>query len=790
MELDWERAEYIVESTRQRPKKIKNTHIISPTPSKWKSIHQKLQELYVEECHREPKHNRLLNASHLLDKLVAREKISCLVVNLYAGNEGYSVMLKGRNGADTETVRLPYEESELLQYIDNEELPPVLVDILECSQINIFYSGCVVAEVRDYRRSTSPSIYEVHHVLLRPSMQTLICDVNSITNDGNKWSYEDKMTLESNLLLATQEPLCLEPSVSVTLVANYMQHSRQKFNVAPIKNMAKRYSQTAINRKWKFEQHSAPPNLKLYDFLLKHRDKQRSPLVNLRMNKNTNETWKPNDVVLETPSLIEVEKFAKPRPAPEILVENVLDFVEKYTLESKQSNGKGYYCQLSIYMRSLDDRYIGHLYTDRDYLEGIMKGATCRFELGSKLDVDRYLHQFIEIFIQESRKTVKISHEVKGQGTSTTSVPVGQSVVFPLLNSGAMQSLETSVQQQNISQPSDAEMIAVNVVSPTVNTVMNLVGKRSNNSTPLASRSLLSSSSPGTSLVTSNFPFSNLVVNKTSIPTLKTLSNLTDSSGSSVAVNSPPLNRRSQQSETVSSINAIGLSTGIVNVGEQPISKVTNVGVASGIAVPLSKAVLSPSQSSIITPQTRAVVGSIPNVMGDTTSLPGTQTMPITVTNDGSSTLMVTSGMPNLSSVITAPTGVVSIPVAISGGLGTTNVSARFIAPAIGIQTHRPNAVGLLQVSGSQLINTGTVPWVGGTGTSSPQAATNTTPPHSGTTPPPNVANVGTTLMTVPSNFNQSQLHVVHQATAAVLGNTSASANKMKRKRTNVTSPK
>lgn len=36
---------------------------------------------------------------------------------------------------DSETIRLPYEEGELLEYLDAEELPPILVDLLEKSQV-------------------------------------------------------------------------------------------------------------------------------------------------------------------------------------------------------------------------------------------------------------------------------------------------------------------------------------------------------------------------------------------------------------------------------------------------------------------------------------------------------------------------------------------------------------------------------------------------------------------------------------------------------------------------------
>lgn len=36
---------------------------------------------------------------NLLEKLVSQESVSCLVVNLYPGNEGYSLMLRGKNGS-------------------------------------------------------------------------------------------------------------------------------------------------------------------------------------------------------------------------------------------------------------------------------------------------------------------------------------------------------------------------------------------------------------------------------------------------------------------------------------------------------------------------------------------------------------------------------------------------------------------------------------------------------------------------------------------------------------------
>ena len=45
--------------------------------------------------------------------------------------------------ADSETIRLPYEEAELLEYLDSEELPPILVDLLEKSQVAPTSGGVV-----------------------------------------------------------------------------------------------------------------------------------------------------------------------------------------------------------------------------------------------------------------------------------------------------------------------------------------------------------------------------------------------------------------------------------------------------------------------------------------------------------------------------------------------------------------------------------------------------------------------------------------------------------------------
>lgn len=63
-----------------------------------------------------------------------------------------------------------YEDELLLSYIDNEELPPFLAEKLEPNHSFLFYSGCVIAEIRDYRQSY-PADCDTHYVLLRPTLQ-------------------------------------------------------------------------------------------------------------------------------------------------------------------------------------------------------------------------------------------------------------------------------------------------------------------------------------------------------------------------------------------------------------------------------------------------------------------------------------------------------------------------------------------------------------------------------------------------------------------------------------------
>ncbi|XP_028904337.1 transcription factor SPT20 homolog isoform X1 [Ornithorhynchus anatinus] len=442
LELALDRAEYIIESARQRPPKRKYLS------SGRKSVFQKLYDLYIEECEKEPEIKQKLRRNvNLLEKLVMQETLSCLVVNLYPGNEGYSLMLRGKNGSDSETIRLPYEEGELLEYLDAEELPPILVDLLEKSQVNIFHCGCVIAEIRDYRQSgnmKSPG-HQSRHVLLRPTMQTLICDVHSITSDNHKWTQEDKLLLESQLILATAEPLCLDPSIAVTCTANRLLYNKQKMNTRPMKRCFKRYSRSSLNRQQDVSQYPTPPQLRLLDYLQKRKERKTAQQYDLKISKAGScvDMWKQNPCYLTAPSEVDVEKYAKVEksikpddsqptvwPAHEIKD----DYVFECEVGSQFQKTK-----LTIFQSLGNPLYYGKIQTFKGGEENDNMASPSQFLIGSKTDAERVINQYQELVQNEAKCPVKVSHLSSGS-TNLSQLSPGKDLEQPESLSGSVQS--------------------------------------------------------------------------------------------------------------------------------------------------------------------------------------------------------------------------------------------------------------------------------------------------------------------------------------------------------------
>lgn len=267
-----------------------------------RSLEEKLLELHVEESLKERLQwsSHLNPCSNLLNLLCKRERCHRLIVTLHPNDEGYTISLSTKDSQAVELAKLPYEDDDILTSIDNQELPACLIDLLDFQSTatntntdNIYYNGCIIAEIRDERsidtlrpvksvnKVVNPSQGNVSHVLLRPTTQSIICDSNLIarqaSNNGQNWTSEERSILEGQLVLATQPPLCLDPSPVVSVLARKAVINRQKFATVPMRRAAKKFSQVGINRKRKLEsqaQSNPPDELKLHDFITSVREKQ------------------------------------------------------------------------------------------------------------------------------------------------------------------------------------------------------------------------------------------------------------------------------------------------------------------------------------------------------------------------------------------------------------------------------------------------------------------------------------------------------------------------------------
>ncbi|XP_072746310.1 uncharacterized protein [Anoplolepis gracilipes] len=382
------------------------------------SIQSKLTRLYFEElsrAHATPDSvlYNLENECDLLGRLVQREGLHTLIVNLYAGNKGYSLAVRNsdkgnqydKNSLLAETQLMGYEQGELLSCIDNGQLPAMLAEQLESNYSHLFYDGCIIAEVRDYRKSYSHNNKaEVHHVLLKPTTQSVLSDVSTLTNDGD-WSHEERLMLESHLVAATQGPLCLDPNPIPTLASTRIKQSKPLLTDHQLMRQAKKFSQVTVNRKRKLEQLAQQEGQTIHDIMQKFRSKRRG----LATNTACPPPFLTSPPLLPPTSDIEVLRYAKAYERPKETIDCTPQVIEEYILEPAESKD---YIKLSILQRPATSEYLGELYMDKN---GKKNGSSCRFTLGTRAVANHYYQQFKEIFTEEGRKNVRIKHIIPGQ---------------------------------------------------------------------------------------------------------------------------------------------------------------------------------------------------------------------------------------------------------------------------------------------------------------------------------------------------------------------------------------
>ncbi|CAI8023494.1 Transcription factor SPT20 homolog [Geodia barretti] len=175
MDCDSERVWKIVDNQRHNVPRKKRA------PGAPLSLFDRLYDCYVDCVQRQNDKNfdkRFCNTSNLLHQLPPGHVQPSLVVNLYSDDRGYSLVLNPDE--QCEEICLPYEDDEIFSYLDNQEIPPVLTEVLSETSYCHMHGGCVVCEVRNHRNPapcptpSAPQSYDSHLLMLRPTTEVYI----------------------------------------------------------------------------------------------------------------------------------------------------------------------------------------------------------------------------------------------------------------------------------------------------------------------------------------------------------------------------------------------------------------------------------------------------------------------------------------------------------------------------------------------------------------------------------------------------------------------------------------
>ncbi|KAJ3507597.1 hypothetical protein NLJ89_g6208 [Agrocybe chaxingu] len=119
-----------------------------------------------------------------------------------------------------------HQLASLLDDIRAHRIPVDFLELFDAARVP-FYDGCMVVELLDYRpqRSKEPALKtpERTRVVLHPNSETLWADICSLNQkNGKKWTDMDALEVEAKLLLATSQPLCLDPNPHLTRIVNHV----------------------------------------------------------------------------------------------------------------------------------------------------------------------------------------------------------------------------------------------------------------------------------------------------------------------------------------------------------------------------------------------------------------------------------------------------------------------------------------------------------------------------------------------------------------------------------------
>ncbi|KAI7903979.1 Spt20 family-domain-containing protein [Cokeromyces recurvatus] len=112
---------------------------------------------------------------------------------------------------------------DFLTCIKDKKLPGDLMDVFNKASCR-YYDGCLIVEIHDHRsKNAEPS---KKRIVMKPTAESIWTDITLLSEEWGFPCTEDiALEVESQILIATEEPLCLDPSFQVSRISNAIQYT-------------------------------------------------------------------------------------------------------------------------------------------------------------------------------------------------------------------------------------------------------------------------------------------------------------------------------------------------------------------------------------------------------------------------------------------------------------------------------------------------------------------------------------------------------------------------------------
>ncbi|KAF7496238.1 Transcription factor SPT20 -like protein-like 1 [Sarcoptes scabiei] len=473
----------------------------------------------------------LKNCNYFLNSLIKNEQLDYIVISLFK-NHHYSVGIKifDSEFVSTDTT-FTCDDNEIINYIDNEELPPRLINMIDIVGFkNIYYNGCIVSEIRDYRQS-STEYYNSSFILLKPTSLSLFNDLEKLiafSPPNFVWTNKARLKLESKLIYLTSPKLCLDPYPCIGILSKKLSRkklifSNKLFLKLPRKRLKNMFADKKLN------------NFPLLKFLDSRKISIASDVLKHQINvKNSTNSFSETISESSDHNLIDSSHYEYQDVSQ--LAEKVLrNHLEKLSSEDNPSNEDSLikteeyllefletpatFTKLIIFKRKFDDCYFGNISHSRN---GELKGPP-NFHLGANEMKCRYVDQFLETFSENGRKLIRITHKVGNEEPKyrltqaveyyfmrkQNSIPLNKTTVLEREEKSQKSEIESKTEHKN---PINKKKSAKKIKNLNNQSVLNTALTNHQFSSPTITRSI-SNSKPNSEIILLNTVNNNQQVN-------------------------------------------------------------------------------------------------------------------------------------------------------------------------------------------------------------------------------------------------------------------------------------